>query len=126
MKVNFILLSVLCFVNIGFSQEKKCSNFKTGTFFYNNSAYKRFKVIRKETIQIETDTVTGLILEGVVEWKSDCQYILTYTKVSSKAHEKILGQKINAEISNIVGNTFLCKSEAFGVTMELEMTKIEK
>ncbi|WP_031453214.1 hypothetical protein [Flavobacterium chungangense] len=125
MKIKFIVLLILFFTNIAFSQEKKCFDFKVGTFSYNNPIYKKYKVIRKETVQIETDTVTGLILEGVVEWKSDCQYVLTYTKVSNKDHEKILGQKINVDISNILGNTFVCKSEGLGIKMELEMTKIK-
>jgi len=123
MRIKFIIL-LLIFFNAAFSQEKKCSDFKNGTFSYNNPIFKRYKVVRKEAVQIETDTVTGLVFEGAIEWKSDCQYVLTYTKVSNKAQEKMLGQKINVEITNISGNTIVCKSEAFGVKMDLEMTKV--
>ena len=124
MKVRIVVI-LLIFVNVMFSQEKKCLDFKTGTFSYNNPALKRFKVVRKENIQIETDTVTGSIVEGSIEWKSDCNYVLTYTKITIKVLEKLLGQTINVEIANISGNTILCKTEGFGRKVDLEMTKVD-
>ncbi|KAF2330690.1 hypothetical protein [Flavobacterium daemonense] len=124
MKIIFIFL--LCILTSAvFSQEKKCSDFKVGTFSYNNLALKRYKVVRKKTVQIETDTITGLVLEGSIKWKSDCNYVLTYTKVSNMALKKLLGQKINVEIINVFGNVILCRSEGFGVKRDLQMTKIK-
>lgn len=122
-KFIFGLLFLITFS--AFAQEKKCSDFKTGTFKYSKEEYKKYKVERYSSIQIETDTITGVKMEGSINWKSDCEYELTYTKVSEPKYAKALGQKLKVEIIKITGNTVLCKTEGGGLTLEIEMTKTD-
>lgn len=124
MKVTLALF-LFTVTTVVFSQEKKCVDFKTGVFSYFNPDYKRYKVVRKENVQIETDTITGIVLEGAIEWKSDCEYVLTYIKVPDNAKKGILGQKISVQISNIAGNKILCRSEGLGLKKDIEMIKID-
>jgi hypothetical protein len=124
-----IFFKIVCILSIStfycYGQDKKCSDFKTGKFVYTKPEYKRYKMIRTETTQIETDSITGLVLEGAINWKSECVYELTYTKISDKKYSNLIGQKINAEIIKILGNNLICKSEGAGTKLELEMTKID-
>jgi len=87
--------------------------------------YKKYKVERHNSIQIETDTITGVKMEGSISWKSDCEYELTYTKVSEPKYAKAIGQKLKVEIIKISGNTVLCKTEGGGITLEIEMIKTD-
>lgn len=120
--VGFILLISLS----GFAQEKKCSDFKIGNFNYSKHEYKRYKVARYNSTQIETDSITGIIMEGSISWKSDCEYELIYTKVSEPKYANVIGQKLKVEIIKISGNTVLCKTEGLGIKLELEMIKTDK
>lgn len=108
-----------------FAQEKKCSDFKTGNFKYSKEEYKRYKVVRYDSTQIETDTITGVKMEGSISWKSDCEYELIYTKVSEPKYAKAIGQKLKVEIIKITGNTVLCRTEGGGITLEIEMIKTD-
>jgi hypothetical protein len=118
------IVGLILLINLSvFAQEKKCSDFKTGNFKYSKQEYKKYKVVRYNSIQIETDTITGVKMEGTINWKSDCEYELTYTKVSDPKYAKAIGQKLKVEIIKITGNTILCKSEGGGITLEIEMTK---
>jgi len=116
----FLLINFACF-----AQEKKCTDFKIGKFVYSKPEYKRFKVTRTETTQIEIDSVTGIVLEGSIEWKSECAYELTYTKISNQNMSSMIGQKLKSEIIKISGNNIICKTEGVGMELELEMTKVD-
>lgn len=123
--IKFII-GLLFMINFSvFAQEKKCSDFKTGTFKYSKEEYKKYKVVRYDSTQIETDTITGVKMEGSISWKSDCEYELIYTKVSEPKYAKALGQKLKVEIIKITGNTTLCKTEGGGITLEIEMIKTD-
>lgn len=123
--INFIF-GLLFLINFSaFAQEKKCSDFKIGNFKYSKEEYKKYKVERHNSIQIETDTITGVKMEGSINWKSDCEYELTYTKVSEPKYAKALGQKLKVEIIKITGNTVICKTEGGGITLEIEMIKTD-
>ena len=122
LKTTYLFL----FINLAcFAQEKKCTDFKIGKFIYSKPEYKRFKVTRTETTQIEIDSVTGIVLEGSIEWKSECVYELTYTKISNQNMSSMLGQKLKSEIIKISGNNIICKTEGVGMVLELEMTKVD-
>ncbi len=127
LKINFkFIIALILLINLSvFAQEKKCSDFKTGYFKYPKEEYKKYKVVRYDSIQTETDTITGVKMEGSISWKSDCEYELTYTKVSEPKYAKAIGQKLKVEIIKITGNTVLCKSEGGGITLEIEMIKTD-
>lgn len=127
LKTNIkFIIGLLFLINFStLAQEKKCSDFKIGNFKYSKEEYKRYKVVRHDSTQIETDTITGAKMEGSINWKSDCEYELIYTKVSEPKYDKAIGQKLKVEIIKITGNTILCKTEGRGITLEIEMTKTD-
>jgi hypothetical protein len=102
MKKAIFLMFLIFNLNI-YSQEKKCSDYKVGKFTYTNPFYKKWKVLRNETEQIETDEVNKIQLRASINWVSDCEYILTYTKFDDSEEHPIVGQKINVKIIK-VGN----------------------
>jgi|SRR6218665_2857214 len=124
MKYIVTLVFILTGVSSAYSQ-KKCSDFKVGSFIYSKPEFQRFKVSRNETTQIEIDSITGTILEASIVWKSECEYELTYTKISDERGFGMIGQKLTVNILKISGNDIIVTSEGAGIKLELEMTKLE-
>jgi hypothetical protein len=120
MKKAIFLIFLLLNVNI-YSQEKKCSDYKIGKFTYTNPLYKNWKVLRNETEQIETDKVNKIELRASIDWVTDCEYILTYTKFNNSENHPIVGQKINVKIIKVRDESVICESESLGAKLELEM-----
>lgn len=117
-------LTILFFIAFNFctySQEKKCSDFRTGTFIYSNPLYKNWKVVRSDNEQIEIDDVEKIKLQASVDWISDCEYNLTYTKFNDSDDSPIIGKKINVKIIKVGKNSVVCKSEGLSAILELEM-----
>lgn len=123
-KICFSLLISLISIST-YSQSKECSNFKVGNFRYSHPDYSKYKVIRTENLQIETDTITGLEIKGTIKWISDCEYELIYSEISDSRFNAIIGQKVTAYITNIEENKIMCKSECMGIKLEMEMIKID-
>lgn len=123
-KICFSLLIFLLSIST-YSQSKECSNFKVGNFRYSHPDYSKYKVIRTESLQIETDTITGFELKGTIKWLSDCEYELVYSEISDSKFNAIIGQKVKALITNIEGNKIMCKSECMGIKLDMEMIKID-
>ncbi|MTD67776.1 hypothetical protein [Flavobacterium sp. LC2016-13] len=120
MKVIILLIILLINLNT-YSQEQKCSDYKVGKFKYTNSLYKNWEVLRNETEQIETDKVNKIELRASINWVSDCEYILTYTKLNDSENHSIVGQKINVKIIKVGNERVICESEGLGAKLELEM-----
>ncbi len=119
---------VAVFLLIGtISCEKKpknrCTDFKTGTFRFLSPEFKRFKVVRNESEQTETDSLTGLSITGDVDWTSDCSYKVTYTKVSDPKYASVVGTSSTINILAIFDDKLTVKSQGLGGTMEVEMIK---
>ncbi|WP_264536875.1 hypothetical protein [Flavobacterium sp. N1736] len=122
---NIIFLLFLLIKVSSYSQEKKCSDFKNGTFKYKNPAYKNFIVIRNGNLQTEEDKSRKLLLEGSVQWVSECQYILTYTKINLPTLKNLIGQKVFVTINKIENNKINCLSKMNDKSLDLEMIKIK-
>lgn len=122
-KIYFSLLIYILSIST-YSQSKECSNFKVGNFRYSHPDYSKYKVIRTENIQIETDSITGFEVKGIVKWISDCEYELVYSEVSNSKYQSIIGQKVKTFITSIEGNKIMCKSEGMGRKLDIEMIKI--
>jgi hypothetical protein len=120
MKKAIFIIFLLMNLNI-YSQEKKCSDYKAGKFTYTNPLYKNWKVLRNENEQIETDNVNKIELRASINWVSDCEYILTYTKFNDSENHSIVGQKINIKIIRVGNESLICESEGLGAKLELEM-----
>ena len=117
-----IFFFILLLFNLNMhSQEKKCSDYKIGRFTYSNSIYKNWKVLRNKNEQIETDKVNKIELRASINWVSDCEYILIYTKFNDSESHPIVGQKINVKIIKVENQSIICESVGLGTRLELEM-----
>lgn len=122
MKETILLIFLLFNLNT-YSQEKKCSDYKVGKFTYTNPLYKNWKVFRSETEQIETDEVKKIELRASVNWVSDCEYILIYTKFNDSEKHSIVGQKINVKIIKVGNESVICESDGLGTKLEMVLEK---
>ncbi len=121
--IYFLLLSLI-FTACEPAKKDRCTDFRTGTFKFLKPGYGRFKIVRTETSQTETDSLTGLSITGNVKWISDCNYTVTFTKVNDPKYESIIGTKSDVQIIAIFDDKLTCKSQGLGGTMEVEMIKI--
>lgn len=125
MKLGFTLLMVLL-LNSCYAQEKNCSYFRTGTFSYADKEMP-YRIVRNESVQIETNTDTGDELHTSIEWKSDCEYILTYIKIKYPKRDMnyLLGTKIFVKILETNENLMKVHVKSNVLDNEYEFIKIE-
>lgn len=125
MKLGFTLLMVLM-LNSCYAQEKNCSYFRTGTFSYADKEIP-YRIVRNESIQIETNTDTGDELHTSIEWKSDCEYILTYIKIKYPKRDMnyLLGTKIFVKILETNENLMKVHVKSNVLDNEYEFIKIK-
>lgn len=121
-------IAFLFFTLTIFCQNNLCANFKTGTFKYSNSKYSEWIVKRTDSIQIETNSKTGVIIHSLVEWKSDCEYTLTCKSVSKSDLENIIGKVFRVIITETFDDRYKCVSKSNDIQLEdleLEMVRIK-
>jgi hypothetical protein len=91
-----LLLLPLCFVFIAcFQPERKCSDFKTGTFefqTYLNGELVTSKFVRNDSIEI--DYFQGKSDTSSVRWLNDCEYILKNKNPKNRAERQPIHIKI--------------------------------
>lgn len=102
MKNITLFLVALCLVSCS-QKERKCTDFKTGTFeFVQEINGKKFTstFIRTETLQIET--FNGKTDTASVRWVNDCEFVL------QKLHPKTMNERkaISMTILSTEGNTY--------------------
>ncbi|WP_343697389.1 hypothetical protein [Flavobacterium sp.] len=124
MKKFIFLALIILSVNCN-SQVNKCSYFKNGTFIYKNPNFSNFIVTRNGNVQVEEDQIRHIIIEGTVKWISECEYILTYTKIDVPKLKKLIGQTVIVKINEIDNNKIKCLSKMNDISLELEMVKIK-
>ena len=115
----FLILTFSCC-----AQEKKCMDFKTGTFKYADQLYSDLKVIRTDSTQTEINTKSGLEMHGSIKWINSCNYVLTINKVLNADLENIIGKTIEVEIIETKSDSYKLKSKSDAGNLELEMIKI--
>lgn len=101
---HLILFFSLTFFSCS-SQSEGCSKFKTGIFQHFNSK-DNVLITRKDTIQIEKNTKTGVEYTGTIKWLSDCKYSLIYTDVSDHNRKHIIGTKFYVDIISTTDSTY--------------------
>lgn len=102
MKNITLFLVALCLVSCS-QKERKCTDFKTGTFeFVQEINGKKFTstFTRTETLQIET--FNGKTDTASVRWINDCEFVL------QKLHPKTMNERkaISMTILSTEGNTY--------------------
>ena len=107
------------------AQEKKCSDFKIGSFIYSDPLYANLKVIRTDSTQIEIDVKSGFEMQSSIKWIDDCNYLLTTTKVLNADLEKALGKTIEVEIVETKFDSYTLRSNSENGNLELEMQRID-
>ncbi|MBS7321794.1 MAG: hypothetical protein KIG55_09410 [Myroides sp.] len=125
MRLTASLLLILTMYCKSYSQEKNCSAFWTGTFSYADKEMP-YRIVRDESIQIETNTDTGDELHTSIEWKSDCEYILTYIKIKYPKRDMnyLLGTKIFVKILETNGNRMKVHVKSNVLDNEYEFIKV--
>lgn len=120
-------LLILFLISIIFScsQQKNCSNFRTGTYKYSDPHYAGIVITRNDSIQIERDTVNNTEIVGAVEWVSDCRYILTYKDAVNLPLDKILGAQIDVNITETSYNSYKCTSTDASKSLTIELVKLD-
>lgn len=107
------------------SDEKKCSDFKTGKFRYSDENIPE-KITRYDTLQIELNPITGREVHSKVEWTSDCSYTLTYQKVINDTIDRsdLIGDKIYVEILETTKTSLLLRAQSNYMDEEIRMIKL--
>ena len=122
MRILFLLLFLL--TQFCFSQEKNCSNFKTGEFKYVLKSMPE-KIIRTDSTQIEINPVDGVEIYASIIWTSDCTYVLTYQEIRNYPEDvsDYIGQKIFVEILETSGNWYKVRAKSNRMEEEIEFIK---
>lgn len=109
-----------------YGQETTCSDFKTGTFKYENPDYADWKITRDSTVQIETNSKTGLIIYNSIVWKTDCEFVLTCYKVLNANPKNYVGKMFYVEITKTFDDGYFCIARNDAIEdMSLKLNKVE-
>jgi len=109
--LNFAL--ILVFILSSCAEEKNCQKFKTGEFMYE-SGQGPLEIVRTETHQNEINPNNGIDVYSTVEWISDCQYVLTYEKITNHPDDDVgslIGQKVYVEILETKENRYKARAK---------------
>lgn len=114
------------FVLSSCGQEKNCEEFKTGKFIYAENDRPE-KIVRTQNTQIEINSETGVEIHTRVEWKSDCEYVMTYEKILNhpKDFSSVIGKKIFVEILETNGNKIKVRAKSDVIDEKIEFIKTE-
>lgn len=126
MRKLFLILFSMLFLNT-YAQDKVCADFKTGKFKYTKTSYADWEINRTDTLQIETNTSTGLVIHNDVKWISDCEFTLTCTKVSQPEYKHAVGIVFKVVIVDTYPNGYSCismRNEVQPNDMTFKMIKV--
>ena len=84
------------------AQEKKCTDYRTGKFNYILKNRPEL-ITRTDSTQIEINPITKVEVYSSIEWKSDCEYVMTYETILNYPEDAshMIGQKINVRIISV-------------------------
>jgi len=88
---SLLQCSVIIIVFSGFNKtaEQNCEVYKTGKFYiYNKLNKQRINIERKDSLQIETNELTGDITVSKVKWTGSCNYELFFNYMTPKEVSK--------------------------------------
>ncbi|KPM30799.1 Hypothetical protein I595_3296 [Croceitalea dokdonensis DOKDO 023] len=121
----YLILIITCF-NCK-AQEKKCLDYKTGNFNYVLENRPEL-IIRTDSTQIEINPITKVEAYSSIEWKSDCEYVMTYTKILNYPEDAshMIGQAINVEIISTDSKGYKVHATSPRIDNILEFVKAEK
>jgi hypothetical protein len=123
---NLILILILNLTLNSCAQEKNCTDFKTGKFVYAEKNRPE-QIVRTDNLQIEINPETGVEIYTKIEWKSDCEYVMTYEKILNhpKDISSVIGKKIFVEILETNGKKIRVRAKSDSMDEEIEFIKTE-
>lgn len=126
MKKTVITLITLLLTLSCFAQEINCKKFKTGKFRYVKEGMSE-KIVRTENMQIETNPNSKIIIKTLIEWISDCEYIMTYQEILNhpKDVSSVIGKKINCKIVETNGKRVKVHAKSDTMDEILEFVKVD-
>lgn len=75
---HFTILILMTMTLLSCRNQSDCAEFKNGKFFSISPVTKDKIIIeRNDTLQVETNTETGIIMKSKISWKNPCEYQLT-------------------------------------------------
>lgn len=94
MRTYFSLFLLICLTSC-YEKERKCTDFKTGTFSFTyiiDGVEKTGKFVRTEHYNI--DYYENKVDSASIRWINDCEFIQTKINPKSKSEEKAIHMKI--------------------------------
>ena len=123
---NLLLILISLLTLCSCAQEKNCLDFKTGEFVYVDKNQPEI-IIRTDSLQIETNPKTGVVIHSSIKWTSNCNYIMTYEKILNYPDNinYMIGQKIYVEILETNGNRIKVRAKSKRIDNEIEFVKTD-
>jgi hypothetical protein len=92
---KLLLLPLVLVLFSCYEQERKCVDFKTGTFSFEHEIDGEIKkTVFTRTEELEIETFEGKTDTSTIRWVSDCEYILHKKNPKSNADKKGVAIKI--------------------------------
>ncbi len=122
---NLLFFVLFVFAISSCNKERNCSNFKTGNFEYSfeNISY---KIHRTDVTQIEIDLESGIEFHSSIDWKSDCDFVLTYERILNSSDDLsfLIGKEIDCSIIETDGEKMIVHAESTLMDEKFEMFKV--
>lgn len=116
-----LLLLSISFISC-YQPERKCADFKTGTFefeSYLNGELVKTRFVRNDTMEI--DYFRGKADTSSVRWINNCEYLVTNKNPKNRAEEK----PIHMKILTTMGNTYTFEYGLVGETQKQRGTAVK-
>ncbi|WP_313805741.1 hypothetical protein [Flavobacterium sp.] len=127
MKKIIVTCFLLCCSLVNFAQEKKCSDFKNGTFQLNDTENNiSYLIERNGKKQVEYKIGENIKVEFDVTWLSDCTYTLKPTKESAeflKSDFELIVEIIEIKDNSMVLKMYPDGSPEYAITDEVEIIR---
>ena len=124
--MRFVFLLFLLITFSCSSKPKDCSNFKVGTFKYQDPDYHGHLIERNDSIQIEYNGKDDIKIISKIEWISDCEYVLTYKDILNyPKKDSVIGKSFNVKIIKTKESSYICYVKSDTFDSNIEIIKIE-
>lgn len=89
LKCISMIIVVVGLISFSKTAKQNCEVYKTGKFYiYNKANKQRIDIERRDSLQIETNEITGDITVMKVNWTGPCEYELLFNYMTPKEISK--------------------------------------
>ncbi len=130
MKTTILFFFVLSFCSFSISciQSPNCSTFRTGKFkLVDKTNNLDYLIERNDTMQKETNLISGKVSIYKINWETDCKYSLTITEGEPQLMELYKNKKLHIEMIEFYedGYKFSAKLDGFDIVKYQIIKKIK-